>query len=235
MWRRQQKHWVDYNCIISAATATIVALKKHGITCVAVGSLACKLYGSSRDPNDVDMLILRSPDAPVRTAEQVKDLIVTTDPSHFFLKSPRDPMAPYRILCYRRTSFEAYCKVDILMPGTMYLPNVPHPSSRSYITTISDIPLIPFSLLLLLKLHAWSEHLAEKEQHQRIKHVQDAADVWQLLNMKEKVAELQRAQPWHDAELFSEEFQGLTKTQVKNYCKKYPQRADAWRTLGFET
>ncbi|KAF5352418.1 hypothetical protein D9756_006297 [Leucocoprinus leucothites] len=235
MWLRQRKRWASYDDIISAATATVAALKKHGMTCAAVGSLACKLYGDfGRDPKDVDMLVLQSPGTPVRTAEEIKRLIVATDPSHFFLKYPRDILKPYRILCHRKTIFDPYCKVDILTPGIMNLPNIPHPSPRKHITTISGIPLVPFSLLLALKLQAWSDHLVAREEYQRIKHVQDATDVGQLLDMKEKVAELRRARPWHDSELFSEELQELTRMRVKNYCKQYPHRAVAWRSLGFE-
>jgi hypothetical protein len=230
---------------------------------------------------DVDLLVLqppsRDPDTPFRTAEEIKALIVDTDPRRFYLKHPRDPEAPYRILYYRQEYLEADCKVDILTPGTMYLPNIPlaslprrdtldsdttsttttsspvpllattdappalltinpvSPLPRSHITTISGIPLVPFSLLLLHKLQGWADHRDAPEEHKRRKHPQDAADVRRLLAMEEKVKELSQSQPWDDMELFFEEFQELTRTRVKDYCKEFPTRAKSWQLLGFET
>ncbi|KAF5352339.1 hypothetical protein D9756_006304 [Leucocoprinus leucothites] len=229
--RKKEEH---YKLVLAAADATITALSKHGISCATFGSLACKLYGDFREPKDVDMLIIQQPEN-ARTAEEVKALIVDTNPSHFYLKLPRDPTAPYRILYYSSGKRWGDCKVDILTSGTMYLPDLSPLSSQSYITTISGIPLVPFSLLLLHKLQGWSDHIASTEEHKRRKHVQDAADVRRLLAMEEKIEEVKRTRPWNDSELFCEEFRELTKKRVKEYCEAFPKRAEAWELLGFDT
>lgn len=230
---------------------------------------------------DVDLLILQppssDPETPLLTAEQIKTLMLDTNPRHFYLKLPRDPEATYRILYYRSEYLGPECKVDILIPGTMHLPNIPLPSSsfpgtsdsssasssststpapvpitpgaslaplatniaspfpRNHLTFISGIPLVPFSLLLLHKLQGWTDHRAAPEKHKQRKQSQDAADVRRLLAMQGMMKELQQTRPWTNRELFSEEFQELTKERVKEYCKEFPDRATSWQILGFET
>lgn len=188
---------------------------------------------------------------PIRTAEQIKALLVNGDPSHFYLRLPRDPMAPYRILYYRKSYPGTWCKVDILVPGIMNLPNIPSAlpvlrsaviddarasrGTRNCLTTPSDIPVVPFSLLLLLKLQAWADHRVATELYKRVKQHQDASDVQLLLQSKGLIKELSRTQPWRDASLFSQEFQRLSKERVKSYCNEYPVRAALWQRLGFKT
>ncbi|KAF5352338.1 hypothetical protein D9756_006305 [Leucocoprinus leucothites] len=232
--RKEKKKEEHFQLVIEAANATIAALREHGLSCAIFGSLACKLYGTFREPKDVDMLIIQQPDNPW-IAQHVKALIVGTNPSHFYLKLPRDPTAPYRILYYRSGKRWGDCKVDILISGTMYLPDLFPPSSRNYITTISGIPLVPFSLLLVHKLQGWSDHITSTEKHKQRKHVQDAADVRRLLAMEEKIEEVRRTRPWNDAALFCEEFKELTKRRVKEYCEAFPNMAEAWELLGFDT
>ena len=96
-----------------------------------------------------------------------------TDPHHFYLKRPRDPTAPYRKLYYRGNNRRG-CKVDILIPGRMYLSL---PSSRRHITTISGIPIVPFSFLFLPKLQGWSNHINADEEYKRRRHVQDVGQL----------------------------------------------------------
>lgn len=193
------------------------------------------------------------PDVRFQLAEETKALIVNADPSHFYLKLPRDPEAPYRILYYRTTPSGPPCKVDILVPGTMYLPNIPPPQpypgtsrqsgpstsadagSHNYITSIASIPLVPFSLLLLHKLQGWADHRSSLEKHKKRKEPQDAADVRRLLEMDSLAADSARMKPWANPELFCEEFQQLTKGRVKEYCRVFPGRATSWQVLGFET
>ncbi|KAJ3562384.1 hypothetical protein NP233_g9609 [Leucocoprinus birnbaumii] len=219
-------------CVFMAAKATITILRQCGIRCAVFGSFACKLYGDFRYPNDVDFLITQPIHAPFIDAEQVKRLIVENDPSHFYLKLPRDPHAPYRILHYRLDSGLQHCKVDILLPGTIYLPNLLEPSRNTQITVIEGIPLVPFSLLLLHKLQGWADHEVSNEAHKRRKRVQDAADVRRLLAMDKWVRVLRETRPWKDKNLFCEEFQELTKVRVKAYCARFPKRRRPWEELG---
>ena len=50
-----------------------------------------------------------------------------------------------------------------------------------------EIPLVPFSLLLLHKLQGWDDHRKAEEAHKRKKVPQDAADVRRLLGLDEWV------------------------------------------------
>ncbi|EKM84411.1 hypothetical protein AGABI1DRAFT_32924 [Agaricus bisporus var. burnettii JB137-S8] len=237
--------------VFTAAHSTVAILKNHGISCAMFGSLACNLYGDFRHPKDVDVLVLHPPadsKVPLYSDEDLKKLIADADPDHYYLKLPRNPEAPYRILYYHEKSLD--CKVDILTPGTMHLPNLLPPSSSpngtpvttttsspnpSQIVTISGIPLVPFSLLLLHKLQGWSDHRSAPEQFKRHKQHQDAADIRKLLAMSNLVKPLQQIRPWTDNELFSPEFQVLTRERVKEYCKEFPMRAESWKLLGLET
>jgi len=246
-----------FTLVLSATNLAIAILKKHGISCAVVGSLACKLYTSDfRYPKDVDLLVFQpitlSTNTPIRTSEEIKALLVKGDPEHFYLRMPRDIFAPYRILYYRKSYLGTWCKVDILIPGIMNLPNIPPPltalrstrstndiraprGTRNHLTTVSGIPLVPFSLLLLLKLQAWADHRVAPELFKREKQFQDASDVQHLLQTEGLMKELRRTQPWSDTELFSKEFQQLTKERVKRYCNEYPRRAALWQRLGFKT
>ncbi|KAJ2927046.1 hypothetical protein H1R20_g10050, partial [Candolleomyces eurysporus] len=196
--------------VMEAAQATVQIFTKEAIPCVSFGSLASKLYGSSRCPKDVDLLVYQDPalEEPW-AAEQLKKLLLDKDPRHFYLTMPRDPEATYRVLWYRQSYLGPTCKVDVLIPGTMHLPNLSPTLSK----WIDNVPLVPFSLLLLHKLQGWDDHRLAEEDHKRRKMPQDAADIKRLLGM---------------------EFEELTKRRVKDYCAEYPKHVQKWRELGFE-
>ncbi|RXW17708.1 hypothetical protein EST38_g8145 [Candolleomyces aberdarensis] len=217
--------------VMEAAQATVRIFTKEAIPCASFGSLATKLYGSSRCPKDVDLLIYQDPalEEPW-AAEQLKKLLLDKDPRHFYLTLPRDPEATYRVLWYRQSYLGPTCKVDVLIPGTMHLPNLPPTLSK----WINNVPLVPFSLLLLHKLQGWDDHRLAEEDYKRRKMPQDAADIKRLLGMEALVKELVNSKPWADRVLFSEEFEELTKRRVKDYCAEYPKHVQKWRELGFE-
>ena len=193
---------------------------------------------------DVDLLVMQqleppletavSPDsAPVQpqpySAPELKNLILRTNSRNFYLKMPRDPEADYRILWYRESYLGPECKVDILVPGIMHLPSMP--SKRAI--WIDGIPLVPFSLLLLHKLQGWDDHRLAEEAHKNRKQQQDAADVRKLMALAALREDL-KSTPWDDPELFSDEFMELSRQRVKEYCRAFPDRVEAWKRLGFE-
>lgn len=100
---------------------------------------------------------------------------------------------------------------------------------------IEDIPLVPFSLLLLHKLQGWDDHRKAEETYKQKRQSTDAADVRRMLNLKQEMVAIQASPPWGDSELFSEEFQSLTKERVKEYCTVFPDRVERWKSLGFAT
>lgn len=177
------------------------------------------------------MLVYQPPTAGEPwTAERLKKTLLDLDPVHFYLTMPKDPTAEYRVLWFRQYYLGPGCKVDVLLPGTMHLPNLP-PSSA---VLVDGVPLVPFSLLLLHKLQGWDDHRIAEEAHKRRKLPQDAGDIKRLLGMEEKVGELGAARPWSDRALFSEEFEELTRRRVREYCEAYPKHVKRWRVLGFE-
>jgi hypothetical protein len=175
----------------------------------------------SQDPDSSSLL----------SAQDLKDLILNTNPRNFYLKLPRDPTATYRILWYRRYYLGAECKVDILVPGTMHLPCLP----CSRVTYLEGIPVAPFSLLLLQKLQAWDDHCKAEDAHKKAKRLQDAGDVKRLMALKVPMRTLLGAGHgvWEDEVLFSEEFINLTRERVRSYVDAFPDRTEEWRALGF--
>jgi hypothetical protein len=174
----------------------------------------------------VDLLILDSS----HSAEWFKTIVVASYPHQFYLKDSKNPQATYRILWYGQRDFGPQCKIDILVPGTLHLPLL----SQSHISWISGFPLVPFSLLLLHKLQGWTDHRDALENFKRQKQHMDAADVRRLMQL-DPVVGLGSSPPWEDKELFDEEFQRLSKERVKLYCETFPDRAEGWELLGFQT
>ncbi|KAH6896155.1 hypothetical protein BKA70DRAFT_1116869 [Coprinopsis sp. MPI-PUGE-AT-0042] len=248
---KEAKQEAHFQLVMEAARTVVRILKDRGIECAVFGSLAARLYGSYRCPKasrfslDVDMLVLQDPSIPPEqqlTAEQLKVLFLDTSPLHFYLKLPRNPEDTYRILYYRREYLGVDCKVDILIPGTMYLPHTLPPNDEQTATRwVDGIPLVPFGLLLLHKLQGWDDHRLAEEEFRQKKQVQDAADVKKILGMDREVNKLVKTVSamnenrwWKDPILFSEEFRDLTKRRVDDYCKEFQDRSKAWKKLGFD-
>ncbi|KAG2022391.1 hypothetical protein CC2G_000145 [Coprinopsis cinerea AmutBmut pab1-1] len=180
-----------FQLVLEAAQRVVQVLTSHNLPCAVFGSLASRLYGASRCPKDVDLLVSQpssgDSEQQLLTPQQLKTLILDTDPQHFFLTLPRDPTAPYRILHYRKWYMGPECKVDILVPGIMHLPSIP----SSYTTLVEGVPLVPFELLLLHKLQGWDDHRRMvDEPHKMRKQYQDAADVRRLMGMQEVMRRL---------------------------------------------
>ncbi|TFK31924.1 hypothetical protein BDQ12DRAFT_591048, partial [Crucibulum laeve] len=87
------------------------------------------------------------------------------------------PIATYRILYYHSEYLGLGSKVDILTPGTMLFP----PVMEKDVALRSEIPPVPFPMLLLHKLQGWDDHRLAKEKYKRDKMAQDAKDIVRLL------------------------------------------------------
>ncbi|KAF8624672.1 hypothetical protein AX17_007003 [Amanita inopinata Kibby_2008] len=231
--------------VLEAATKAVSMLHKLGVHCAIFGGMACYLYGSSRVPNDVDILAL--PQYADRnkllehTAEELKQSITDLDPEHFYLMGARDPTSTYKVLWYSSNytpgvQFGSFsppyrCKVDILLPGVLHLPDVP----LRHIMTETDyqLPVVPYPLLLLQKLQGWSDHVNAKEDYKQQRQHNDVSDIWTLLGLPHVVA-LQYSRSWDDMSLFDQEFQAMSRERVKKLCSAYPEQTGHWRVLGFE-
>ncbi|TRM67943.1 hypothetical protein BD626DRAFT_450108 [Schizophyllum amplum] len=220
----------DFGIVGRATRAAIAAVERNGWQCALFGSMACGLYGNKRMPNDADLLVFVPPDSGI-TAEDIKRRILDVNPRNFFLKMPRDPTQPYRKLYYRDEYLSQDCKVDILVPGTLMLPLLTPP----YITRIDGIPVVPFSVLLLQKLQGWDDHGREEQGFKRTKQQTDEGDLRRMMALSAARMLATAAPPWGDRVLFSADFLKLSRERVLAYCKKFPDRATGWETLGFVT
>ncbi|KAG6830480.1 hypothetical protein H0H92_000487 [Tricholoma furcatifolium] len=215
-----------------AANATVEALGDLGFSCAIFGSMACRLYGSPRLPNDVDILVL--PQATPTTPDIIKDMLVDHSPDNFFLTSARDPSAAYRVLHYRPTkdaslSDKNVVKVDIVVPGIMNLPSC----DPSEVIIRSDLPVIPFSVLLLQKLQAWDDHRLSNEDRYRKKVPIDVKDITWLLRASEDEALISNRPGAFNRSWFSESFMMDSKRRIKAFCLEFPISVTVWKDLGF--
>ncbi|KAL1759979.1 hypothetical protein FB107DRAFT_203789 [Schizophyllum commune] len=220
----------DFGIVGRAAKAAVAAIEKIGFPAAVFGSMACGLYGNKRTPNDVDILICIPPDSDL-VAEDIKRMILDVNPRNFFLKLPRDPANTYRKLYYRDEYMGPECKVDILIPGTLMLPLL----APSQITRIDDIPVVPFSVLLLQKLQGWDDHGREEQGFKRTKQQTDEGDLRRMMGLAAARALAAETSPWDDEALFPAEFMQLSRERVIAYSKKFPDRSAWWENLGFVT
>lgn len=123
---------------------------------------------------DVDVVVLR-PECP---QEELKRRIVQYD-SRFFLVNAKNPRDSYKVLWYRLDTYGTFrrCKVDVLQSGVMDIPEI----DKSNIEIIRGLPIMPFSIVLLLKLLAWSDHRVASKLYLRQKQHTDAMDIKCLL------------------------------------------------------
>ncbi len=85
--------------------------------------------------------------------ERLKQMLVRSD-SNVYLVNSRNIHATYKVLWYRfpDSYIGKHCKVDILVPGVMNIPNVP--PERLVSNASHHLPLMPLIPYLLLKLQA---------------------------------------------------------------------------------
>ena len=175
---------------------------------------------------DLDILCLSCP----WDQEELKRRVVAED-SSFYLIHPKKPGATYKVLWYRiygsGSSTSGRCKVDLLLPGIMNIPNVP--------TSIIEypeqgMPCAPFAVVFLLKLQAWADHLDSPEPRFWSK---SFTDTWDLRRM----LPIARAKGFNigrlDARLPSS-FVASAVLRVQRFLDKSPDTLIEWRALGFE-
>ncbi|KAG5635795.1 hypothetical protein H0H81_010088 [Sphagnurus paluster] len=221
-----------------ATRTTVDILAERGLHCALFGSMACKLYGNPRIPNDIDVLVLPTPSSQ-HTQESLKELLVALAPTQFYLRAARKPDATYRVLWFNAMPnaklIRAHtCKVDILLPGVMHLPALPpHAISWRMGKAASDgwFPVLPFAALLAQKLQSWDDHLCAAEARYKGKAPADVLDLEWLLGVglhhvgKDGGVGL---------EWVNEEFVRLTHKRVAAFCEVYPKWAWVWQYMGFE-
>ncbi|PFH48716.1 hypothetical protein AMATHDRAFT_149209 [Amanita thiersii Skay4041] len=165
------------SAVFDAATAAIKALNELGYIACLCGSVACYIYGmDSRTPKDVDIIVLN---ATPSDCESIKSSLVSTD-RHFLLVPARDPRDTYKVLWH--STYQERCKVDILTPGILNIPQVPT-DRLVLLKSHSNLPLLPFIPLLFLKVQAWSHHGSSDKIRLQFKQIQDVLDIEDLVDI----------------------------------------------------
>jgi len=162
--------------IFDVTRKAVSIFSSHGLDSCLVGGAGCVLFGCTRTPHDVDLVVLTNS----YTTESLKSMLVRTN-SDFYLRPSRKIGATYKIL-YCRVGSMRSCKVDILTPGIMNIPTIPSPV-QSRLTFISGIPIMPFIPLLLLKLQAWQDHRESIRSDYNQKQHTDVVDIQELLEI----------------------------------------------------
>ncbi|THH17234.1 hypothetical protein EW146_g3535 [Bondarzewia mesenterica] len=163
--------------IRTIAKRTCHILQRNDLPCCLMGSAAAWLWGTTRTPNDIDVVVITEQFDP----EYIKQLLVEED-DRFYLIPSRRRGAAYEVLWCRlpgfRTSRRA-CKVDILIPGILNIPWINDDELRY----ISNIPVMPLLCLLVLKTQGWWDNRTSFRQDLRNKESGDIADVMGLLTV----------------------------------------------------
>ncbi|TFK18610.1 hypothetical protein FA15DRAFT_603008 [Coprinopsis marcescibilis] len=221
--------------LTTIAWDVVNTLRESGYRCAFFGSMGCWLYGNTRLPEDLDVLVF-SPPASVVDPEFIKKGLVKRN-NQFYTKPSVDPAATYRVLFHHIPQHAVlppnftrrFCKVDVLLPGLMNLPYL----TESEVKEVEGLPVVPVLVLLLQKLQGWDDHIKCVELHKHRKHTVDVKDIKSLL---ERVGEMpvRLYRPWSERELFGAQFVNASEARVKAFCARFPETADLWEGLGFE-
>lgn len=172
---------------------------------------------------DVDIVCLTD----THTQEELKAILVSSD-FNFYTVASKVPFATYRVLWYR-LGLRRSCKVDVLMPGIMNIPSVPIPRI-AYRRSRSDLPLMPFLPLLLLKLQAWMDHREADKLYLRMKQHVDVQDINALLELavSKYGIDLKKNGKW-----LPDSFVQAAVKRVRAYVRLFPDSAGQWKEIGF--
>lgn len=174
---------------------------------------------------DVDLVVLST----TFTQEALKELLVREDSQYTLVRS-RNPRATYRVLWYRFPGTYERCKVDILIPGVLNVPNVP----PALIVTKAPhhLPAMPLLPQLLLKLQGWSDHRASTRTDMQFKQYLDVRDIEALLAI---VCRRGLRIDDEDAQWIPETMIADALSTLRRYVVyASPYGATDWRKLGFE-
>jgi len=173
---------------------------------------------------DLDILILNSP----YDQETIKRMLTGANPA-FYTVASKTIGATYRVLWYRPPGvlWSGLVKVDILLPGIMDIPSF----SDTDIDTSNSrrLPAAPFSIVLLLKLQAWSQHRAALKFYLISKQYTDASDL-------ETLVPLAAANGVRISEaVLPSSIVEAARNRVLEYLRIYPESitTSGWRTIGF--
>ncbi|KAF7292059.1 Helicase ATP-binding domain-containing protein [Mycena indigotica] len=171
--------------------------------------MACAIYGNPRIPSDVDIVCMTDK----HTQAELKSVLAAQD-SNFYTIPSRDPTATYRVLWYR-LGYRQSCKSRVVREKQR-----------------SDLPLMPFLPLLLLKLQAWQDHGEASKTYLQLKQYTDVRDIGEMLEIAgSKYAGLDVG--GEDGKWLPATFVRDAKRRVRLYVRSHPETAERWAELGF--
>ena len=121
------------------------------------------------------------------------------------------------------------CKVDIVLAGQNSPLKIPKIPTR-HIAYVNDfnIPVLPFLVLLVLKVQGWHDHRSSTRDDFRRKVAQDKQDIDHLLNMVNDADHLDQF-TW-----LPRWFVDHAEDLVRKYTERYPSVADSFKDMGFD-
>ena len=153
-------------------------------------------------------------------------MIVARD-SNFFLIQSGLRRATYKILHYTLPS-RGFCKVDILLPGTLDIPAVPR--SRITYTRVPDVPVMPLIAVLLLKLQGWTDHRDSERQDFQDKQYTDVDDIKEMLEI---ARQHYRAKTLQSEGWMPRWFVNFARERVDEFVEAFPDTMEDWTEIGF--
>lgn len=228
----------DNHEIRLVARKAVDIFASHGFVSCLFGSTACALYGCSRTPNvrlvpcypiffstthgfgqDVDIIVMTES----YTQEELKRLLIRDPDSAFYIRPSRKIGATYAIVYYTLGE-ERFCKLDVLIPGVLSIPNVP----PERIVHIDGLPVLPFMTLLLMKLQGWSDHRASGRSDMWEKQYVDVRDINQMLGIAATRGEDVNKETW-----LPKDFLDVARARVVRFVEHFRQ-STRWERIGFE-
>jgi len=143
------------------------------------------------------------------------------------------PFTAYEVL-WRRTGILPRCKIDILAPGTLNIPNVPVGCVIKKPIASHDLPVMPFIPLLYLKVQGWAHHRVANKKNLRAKVTLDYVDIQELLRIAKENGYKRKIGGRQIVELnwMPRSFVEIAKQHVKLYTTAYPELSLAlWKDV----
>ncbi|EAU82993.1 hypothetical protein CC1G_09255 [Coprinopsis cinerea okayama7 len=215
--------------VMHTARRAIEILEDEGFTCCLFGSTACAEYGMrNRTPKDVDLVVMNAEEQDI-DPEELKYILVSAD-DNFYLVDSRDPNADYRVLWYRLRGHDRRCKVDILVPGLLSIPEFDE-TEINRTDSPQGLPLMPLLTLILLKLRGWSDHRQDDRHWMQAKVPEDEGDIAELLQIASEEYGLSVADEEH---WWPDWFVDESKERMAEFVDEWPEIAEEWMALGFD-
>lgn len=186
-----------------------------------IGSMACKLNGCDRWPNDLDIFCQNWNG----TQEDLKRTLVSKNPK-FYLVASKNPRATYRVLWYRISAVSRISvKVDLLVAGhALDMTPIPHNTFEVHM----GLPCVPLSYLLLYKVQGWVHHGESLREIDNLKVPADVTDIKELL----RIAIERGVKPLSEA-YFDVDFVAKTRSRISRFTYAHPATRTLWWSIGY--